>query len=233
MKIKEFRAEERPREKLIGKGREALTTAELLAILIRTGTEEKNAWDIARELLAECDGRLDNLMGMSIWRLRKIPGIGPAKAVTIAAAMELGRRAAEERVDSGAVINDPKLVYEMMLPRLKGLDHEQCWVLLLDKSLRCIFKEMITTGGGSSTVFDTRQILRIALDRQANAIVLVHNHPCGDCTPSKADIEETRKIQMAVKPFNIMLLDHVIVSSDGFFSFSEESSFSRDGQKKF
>lgn len=218
---------------MMEKGREALTAAELLAILIRTGTEKKNAWDIARELLEECDGKLENLMGMSVWRLKTIAGIGPAKAVTIAAAMELGRRAAEERVDGGTIINDPKLVYDMMLPRLKGLDHEQCWVLFLDKSLRCIFKERITSGGGDSTVLDAKQILRRALDRQAYGIVLVHNHPCGDCTPSMADIEQTRKIQLAVKPFNIMLVDHVIVSSDGFFSFTEESRFGCDGRKMF
>lgn len=233
MKIMEFRAEERPREKLMEKGREALTTAELLAILIRTGTRKKNAWEIARELLEEGDGKLDNLMGMSLWRLRKIPGIGPAKAVTIAAALELGRRAAEERVENGAVINDPKQIFDMMLPRLRGLDHEQCWVLFLDKSLRCLSKEKMTSGGGSSTTFDPQQILRLALDRQATAIVLVHNHPCGDCTPSKADIEQTRRIQLAVKPLNIMLIDHVIISSDGFFSFTEESCFDRDGEKKF
>jgi len=233
MKIMEFRAEERPREKLLEKGRESLTSAELLAILICTGTVEKNAWDVARELLMECDGKLEKLMGMDVWRLKKIPGIGKAKAATIAAAMELGRRACEERVDSGAVMNDPKLVFDAMLPRLKGLDHEQCWVLLLDKSLRCIAKEKVTSGGGSSTVFDTRQIVRAAIDRQANAIILVHNHPCGDCTPSKADIEETRKLQMAVQPFNIMLVDHVVIAPDGFFSFTEESAFYPDGSKMF
>jgi len=233
MKMTDYRAEERPRERLWEKGCGALTTAELLAILIRTGTQRKNAWEIARELLEECDGKLHRLLGMDVWRISRLEGIGKAKAATIAAALELGRRAAEEKVETGTVMEDPRLVYDMMLPRLKGLDHEQCWVLLLDKNLRCLVKEKITSGGGSSTTIDTSQIARIALDRQANGIILVHNHPCGDSTPSKSDIEETRKLKNALLPFNISLVDHVIVSAGEYFSFSEDCVFHADGAKLF
>ncbi|MBO4435126.1 MAG: DNA repair protein RadC [Bacteroidales bacterium] len=223
--------DERPREKMMKRGPEALSSAELLAILLRTGTRGKNAVDIGQELLALCDGKISALWSKSLDEIVRFPGVGPAKAVSIAAAMELGRRAFAEAYSPGPTITTPMQVYEALLPRIKGLDHEQCWLLMLDRSGRNIGLERITSGGGSATIIDTRQIMKRALDRQASAIIIVHNHPCGDCMPSKADIEETRRLQIAAKAFNISLLDHVVIADDGFFSFTEDGAFDRSGRK--
>lgn len=231
MKMMELYPDERPREKMLMRGPEALSSAELLAILLRTGTRGKNAVDIGRELLGLCDGKVSALWSKSVDEIVRFPGVGRAKAVTIAAAMELGRRAFSEAADAEAVITTPIQVYEALLPRLKGLDHEQCWLVMLNRSSRCIGMERITSGGGDATVFDTRQIMKRALDKQASAIILVHNHPCGSCVPSKADIEETRRLQLAAKAFNMSLLDHIVIADEGFFSFTEDGAFDRSGRK--
>lgn len=232
MKIAEMYADERPREKLMEKGPGALSASELLAIFLRTGTRKKNAVEVARDLLASCDGSLAALLCKSTQDMQKVPGVGKAKAVTISAAMELCRRVFEEKTRVVEPITSALQVYNMMLPWLKGLDHEECWVLYLDHGNRCIAKEKVTSGSGVQTVIDTRQILKKAIDRQAISIILVHNHPFGNAVPSPADVDETRKLQLAVKPFNICLLDHVIVAGTEFFSFNEDGSFDSRGHRK-
>jgi len=231
MKIMQMSLEDRPREKMIEKGPGALSTSELLAIVLRTGTKDKNAIETARELMNLCENKLASLWSKSVEELTVLPGIGQTKAITVSAVMELCRRAYEEAAPSGEPVSTPLQVYNIMLPRLKGLDHEECWVLLLDKGNRCSFKERITSGSGFSTVFDTRQVIKRAIDKQACAMIIVHNHPGGSPIPSSADIEETRKLQYAVRPFNITLIDHVIVAGDSYYSFSEESSFDSDGRR--
>ena len=223
--------EERPREKMMKHGAEALSSAELLAILLRTGTQGRNAVDVGQELLAHCGGKTSALWSKSLEELERFSGIGKAKAVTIAAAMELGRRAFSEACGPGSMISTPIQVYEALMPRLKGLDHEECWLVMLNRNSRCIGMEKVTSGGGNSTVIDTRQILKKALDKQASAIIIVHNHPCGDCIPSRADIDETRRLQLASKWFNIKLLDHIVIADEGFFSFTEDSAFDGAGRK--
>ena len=231
MKIAEMYADERPREKLIEKGPGALSSSELLAILLRTGTREKNAVEVARDVLASCDGSLDGLWSKSEAEMEGIPGIGKAKAVTLCAAMELCRRLFEEKTRVEEPLTSALQVYNMMLPWIKGLDHEECWVLYLDNANRCMVKEKITSGSGVQTVIDTRQVLKKAIARQACSIILVHNHPNGNAVPSPADVEETRKLQLAVKPFNIGLLDHVIIAGPSFFSFNEDGTFDSRGRR--
>ena len=231
MKIRELYPEERPREKMMLRGAEALSSAELLAILLRTGVHGKNAVETGMELLSLCDGKVSALWSKSLEDIQQFPGIGKAKAVTISAALELGRRAFAEKTGAASVISTPFQVYQALLPKLKGLDHEQCWLMTLNRSSRCIGIERVTSGGGESTVIDTRQIMKRALDKQASAIIIIHNHPGGDSYPSKADIQETRKLQMAAKSFNISLLDHVIIAAEGYFSFTEDCAFDCSGRK--
>lgn len=221
MKIKEWCAEERPREKLLLRGVSALGTAELLAVLISSGTDGRNAVDVAQELLVSVSGRLGRL---NLPILRQVRGIGKARAAAIVAALELGRRAFGEQTALDKVcIHDPQAVFRMMQPTFKGIDHEQCWVLYLSRSKRLLGKECVTVGTDRMTFLDAKRIVGKAVDRQASSIILLHNHPSGSPLPSESDIRETARIRSALNLFGIDLLDHIIVTDDAFFSFSEES----------
>ena len=223
MRLKEMCADEMPRERMLAKGAMALSNVELLAILLRTGRGGQNVIDMARELLQSGDGSLAGIAEMSIDRLKAISGIGPSKAVTIAAAFELGRRASlREALDSGGSLSSPHRVYEIMLPVVRDLDHEECWVLFLNKANRLISKEMVSQGGLDSTVIDNRAIIRKALDKKASAIILVHNHPSGSALPSRADITQTQALNKALKICDLSLLDHVIVARNAYYSFADE-----------
>ena len=221
MKIKELCAEERPREKLLLRGASALGTAELLAILIGSGTGGRNAVEVAQGLLASADGRLGRL---TLQGLRRVRGIGKARAVAIVAALELGRRAfGEQALIDKVSIHDPQAVFRMMQPSLRGIDHEQCWVLYLNRSKRILGKECISVGTDRMAPLDTRRIVRKAIDRQASAIILLHNHPSGNPLPSAGDLTETGRLRNALNLFGIDLLDHIIVADSSFYSFHEES----------
>ena len=223
MRLKEMCADEMPRERMLAKGAMALSNVELLAILLRTGRGGQNVIDMARELLQSGDGSLAGIAEMSIDRLKAISGIGPSKAVTIAAAFELGRRASlKEALDSGGSLSSPHRVYEIMLPVVRDLDHEECWVLFLNRANRLISKEMVSQGGLDSTVIDNRAIIRKALDKKASAIILVHNHPSGSALPSRADITQTQALNKALKICDLSLLDHVIVARNAYYSFADE-----------
>lgn len=223
MKIKDMCLDERPREKMMEKGAGALSNAELLAIMLRTGTGKMNVIDVARELLKSGDGKLNGIAGMPPEQLCKINGIGPGKAVTVAAAFELGRRSATESIiDSRTSIASPKTVFRMMLPLLRGIDHEECWVLFLNRANYLIAKERISIGGLDSTVLDNRIIVRKALERKANGIILVHNHPSGNAMPGNADIQATRALDKALKTCDLSLLDHVVIADDSYYSFADE-----------
>ena len=223
MKLKELNVDDRPREKMMEKGLVALSNAELLAILLRTGTGRKNVLEVAREVLGEADGRLTEVAGMSVERLCHVDGIGPGKAVTVAAAFELGRRvAAEDGVEKMPQMDSPRRVFMSMMPQLRDIRHEECWVLFLNHANRLIGKEMVSKGGMDSTSVDKRVILRRALDRKASGIILVHNHPSGNPYPSVEDIRQTRELGKALSACDLHLVDHVIVAGHSYYSFSDE-----------
>jgi len=223
MKLKDWIPAERPREKMRLRGAKALSNAELLAILLGSGTGGKNVLEVAQEILASADGRLTLLSAMPMERLVLQKGVGEVRAYTISAALELGRRAFEEMamIDQRA-INSPELVYQLMLPQLKGLDHEECWILLLNRRQRLIGKERINVGSLESTLIDTKRILRRAIEKQSSFVVLVHNHPSGSPIPGEADIRQTDILRNTLSAVEIALMDHVIVTDGSFFSFSEE-----------
>ncbi len=215
--------DERPREKMLARGADALSNAELLAILLRTGTGKMNVIDVSREVLKAAGGKLNGIASMSVERLCDIGGIGPTKAVTLAAAFELGRRAAAESIiDSKTAISSSKTVFRMMLPNLKGLDHEECWILFLNRANYLISKEKVSSGGLDSTTLDTKTITRKALEKKATGIIVVHNHPSGSSIPGNADIEATRQLERALRTCDISLLDHVIIAENNYYSFSDE-----------
>ena len=223
MRIKELCADERPREKMFSKGAGAMSNAELLAILIGSGTKKENVLEVANRLLASADGKLSKLAAMDKSGIMAMDGIGSGRYASIAAAFELGRMCVLE--DPGVEkmpVCDPSLVYKMMIPRMKGLDHEEFWVIFLTRAFYVIGKEMLSLGGMSETVIDPRLVVRKALEKKACAIVMVHNHPSGNPRPGKEDIEQTSSMKKAMGTFNIILLDHIIISDDSYFSFADE-----------
>ena len=231
MKLKELNSDERPRERMMEKGAASLSNAELVAILLRTGTGRMNVVDVARELLKSAGNKLTAIMTMPQEKMCEIEGIGRSKAVTVAAAFELGRRCAmESAVEHKDSITNPKAVYRIMIPELKSLDHEECWGLFLNRANYIIGREKLSSGGIDSTVIDTKTIARKALEKKATSMILVHNHPSGNPTPGTSDIRETRRLKTALETLGISLTDHVIVSEDSFYSFADEQ-VTRCGRK--
>ncbi len=230
MKMKDLCADERPREKLLDKGAYCLSNAELIAILLRTGTGGKNVIDIARETLMLAGNKLGELTALPPENQCKVSGIGPGKAVTLAAAFELGRRVAEEAgMESASRMDTPEKVFRTMLPHMKNLDHEECWTLFLSRSNRLISKEKMSSGGQDSTVIDKKAIVRRALEKKSAAVILVHNHPSGSALPSTEDIRQTRDLHRALDTCDIRLIDHVIISGGSYYSFSDECLIGRNG----
>ena len=223
MRLKDLCLDDRPREKMVEKGSAALSNAELLAIMIRTGTGRMNAVDVARALLAQAEGRLNSIADMSMEKLCSVDGIGPSKAVTIAAAFELGKRCAMElSVPEKVSVSSPKVVFRMMLPLLRGLDHEECWAIFLNRANFVLGKERMSVGGLESTVVDVKAILRRALERKASGVILVHNHPSGSAMPGQADIKQTGVLKKALQTCEIHLIDHVVIAEDSWYSFADE-----------
>ena len=228
MTIHELSEGERPREKMLSHGAFALSNGELLAVLLRSGRKGESVLEMAQSLLARVGGHLKRLFAMSVHELAQIPGIGPGKACSVLAAAELGRRFMME--DSGLEkkpLISARMIYELMLPHLKGIDKEECWALYLNTACYLIDKERLTLGTGTSTAFDSRDILKGALDRRAYAVVLVHNHPSGNPSPSNSDQLMTKKLRKACDKLSVSLLDHVIVADDSFYSFNEDRTYSR------
>lgn len=223
MKLKELCADDRPREKMMMKGAAALSNAELLAILLRTGTGSRNVVELARELIHEAEGRLSDVAMMSVDRLCKINGIGPSKAVTVATAFELGRRLAEEAgLAVSSTLDSPAKVCRIMLPYMKGLEHEEFWVLYLNRANKLLAKERLSVGGQDSTVIDKRIVLRKAIEKKASGLILVHNHPSGSARPSPEDIRQTRDIGKVLSSCDLQLIDHVVIAGNGYYSFADE-----------
>ena len=236
MKIKELFLDERPRERLLRSGADCLSNVELLAILIRTGTTRMNAVELARNLLEDSEGSVSGIASMSIDKLLQLEGVGPAKASAIAAAFELGRRCAMEGVSSRRKsISSPASVFRIMIPHMKTLDHEECWVLYLNRANHMIGKEMMSCGGLESTIMDCKSIARKALEKKASGLILVHNHPSGSPLPGEADIRQTQALKKALTICDISLVDHVVIADGSYYSFADEqmvetTNFSRTGQ---
>ena len=215
-------ADERPREKLRRHGLSALSEAELLAILVQTGTREKSAMDLGLELLAKCKGNLQELGRLSLRDLMRIKGIGEAKAVILLSALELGRRRHAAKSLEKPVVTSSHGVARYLQTLFADYEHEIFAVLFLNRANRINHWEVVSSGGMSGTVADPRVILRKALEEKAVSLILCHNHPSGNLRPSVADKDLTTKIREASRFFDIMLLDHIIVSQEGYFSFADE-----------
>lgn len=220
--IKSWAEEDRPREKLIEKGRHVLTEAELIAILIGSGSKDETAVELSKRILASVGNNLNDLGKLSIHELVKFKGIGEAKAISVMAAMELGRRRKEAEVAKRDRITTSKDVYDIMKSILLDLPHEEFWLLMLNRANRVIKKELISRGGVSGTVVDTKIIFKAAVENYACSIIICHNHPSGNIKPSDADIRITKNIKDAGKLMEIPLLDHLIVTENGFYSFADE-----------
>ncbi|MDP4264344.1 MAG: DNA repair protein RadC [Bacteroidota bacterium] len=219
--IKQWAKDDRPREKLLLKGAENLSNSELLAILIQKGTRNKSAVDLAKDILRIGKDNLNELGKLTVKELMKIKGIGEAKAITIAAALELGRRRQGTISLERTVISSSHDIAEFLQSVLKDYRHEVFAVIFLNRANKVKHFEIVSEGGITGTVADPRIILKKALDEDAVSIILCHNHPSGSLKPSRADEELTLKIKEAAKFFDISVLDHIIVSESGYYSFAD------------
>lgn len=223
MKISEYCREDRPREKLMERGPRALSNGELLAILLRTGGGGENVLELAQRLLSLADGGLVALSAMSSEALCRVRGIGPDKAATVLAAFELGRRWAAEPPDIAKVaVKSSSMAYRIVAPRLKALDHEELWLMLLNRSNYVLGLEMVTSGALTATSVDVQRIVRRAIDKNATAAIIFHNHPSDNPMPGKEDIEITAMVRDALETFQKQLLDHIVTASGSYYSFAEE-----------
>lgn len=220
--IKNWSPDDRPREKLLLKGTSVLSDAELLAILIGTGSGKSSALDLSKRILDCVEHQLPELAKLKPKDLTRIKGIGPAKAITIVAAMELGRRRKESDPVEKPKVGSSREAYDLLCGDLMDLPHEEFWVLLLNRANRLIRKHRISEGGVSGTVADPKVIFKTALDHLASGIIVAHNHPSGNRTASQSDIDLTRKLKEAGKFLEIQLLDHLIVCGPKYFSFADE-----------
>lgn len=223
MKLNELCEGERPREKMLSLGPRSLGTPELLAILLRTGTRDRNVVDLGHQLLASADGSLLKLSSAPLEALCRIPGIKKDKAATLMAAFELGRRfLSEASWLPETPVTRAEQVYRMMIPRMKGMAHEECWVILLNIALCPVGKELMTRGGSETTTIVAKDILKKALEYGAHGIILVHNHPSGNPHPSAGDISCTKGLERAASAMDIRLYDHIIIADDSFYSFADD-----------
>jgi len=220
--IKQWAKDDRPREKLLSKGAAVLSNSELIALLINHGTKEKSAVEVAQEVLRIGKDNLNELGKLSVKELMKIKGIGEAKAISIVAAMELGRRRQAAPLFEKSLVTSSAEVASYLQTRLKDHKHEVFAVLFLNRSNKINHFQIISEGGITGTVADPRIILKKALEEDAVSLILCHNHPSGSLKPSRADEELTFKIKEAARYFDIKVLDHLIVSEDGYYSFADE-----------
>lgn len=220
--IKDWSEQDKPREKLMLNGINSLSDAELIAILIGSGSKDMSAVDLTRHILLDNKSNLNNLGKLSINDLIKYKGIGEAKAITIVAALELGKRRAQSAVVELTKITDPESVFKYMYHILGDLLHEEFWVVFLNQSNKIISRYKIGQGGINSTVVDIRIIMKMAIEKSAVGVILVHNHPSGNLQPSDQDISITNKIIEAGNVLNINILDHLIIADKRFLSFKNE-----------
>ncbi len=221
--IKHWSVDDRPREKLIGKGKQSLSDAELLAILIGSGSKTESAVSLCKRILATVSNKLSELGKLDIKQLMAFKGVGEAKAISIIAAMELGRRKQSEIALKKNKISSSKSVFELMQPIIGELPHEEFWVIYLNNSNKVLHKAQLSKGGITGTVVDVRLALKIALQLNAVSVILTHNHPSGSLKPSDADKQITLKIAEAGKVLEIKVLDHVIITEKAHFSFADNN----------
>ena len=219
--IKNWATDDRPREKMLEKGREALSDAELIAILIGSGNSNESAVDLSRRILKDVDDNLINLSQLSISELTDYKGIGEAKAVSIAAALELGRRRRFAETAQQPMIRNSKDAFEFFYMRIADIMHEQFWILLLNPANKVIKMVKVSDGGINGTSADPKRIFKIALENNATAVTLCHNHPSGNVLPSNSDKALTRNLVNGGKLLEIKILDHIIVGIDKYFSFAD------------
>lgn len=221
--IREWSRDDRPREKLLEKGPGALSDAELVAILIRTGTTKHNAVDLAKLILRSVDGDLTRLGRLGVRELMKVEGIKEAKAITIASALELGRRRREAAGNERPAIRSSRDAFDQLHTRLADLTHEQFWLLFLDRGNRMLVPPFrLSEGGMHGTVADPKLVFKAALDHRASSIVLAHNHPSGQLRPSEEDIQLTRKLAEGARLLDVVIHDHLIITTTGYFSFADQ-----------
>ena len=220
--IKNWAHDERPREKMIQKGPSSLSDADLLAILISSGTKERSAIDLAKDILKLAHNNLHELGRLSIKELQKTKGIGEARAITIAASLELGRRRQIGEGLQRPTLQQSRDAADILIPLMRDLNHEMFYVLYLNQANRLIRYEDISSGGQTGTVADIRIILKNTLLNNANQLIIAHNHPSGNLTPSSADKELTRKLKEAASFMDIKLLDHLIIACVSYLSLSDE-----------
>lgn len=220
--IKSWAEEDRPREKLLSKGKSSLSDAELIAILIGSGSRNESAVSLSQRILKSVDNNLNDLGKTTLNELMKFKGIGEAKAITIAAALELGRRRQLSDIKERPQIRSSKDAYHVLAPLIMDLPHEEFWILLLNRANKVIGRERVSLGGVAGTVVDAKIIFRKALEMLASGIILCHNHPSGNLNPSRADLEITKKLKRAGETLEINILDHLIIAENGYYSFADE-----------
>ncbi|MCC7246769.1 MAG: DNA repair protein RadC [Saprospiraceae bacterium] len=214
--------EDRPREKMLLKGKSALSDAELLAILLGSGSRGESAVDLARKILASVNHNLHDLGKCSLKELQKFKGMGEAKAISIAAALELGRRRQLSNLQDRPKITSSRDAFEAIASMLNDLFHEEFWILLLNRANEVTHRHRLSSGGTAGTVVDIKQVFKTAIEHQASAIIAIHNHPSGQLQPSAADRQLTAKLKQSGLLVDIPVLDHLIVSERGYFSFADE-----------
>lgn len=224
LKIKDWAEGDRPREKLLEKGRQSLSDAELIAILIGSGSASESAVEVGKKVLALADNDLNQLGKLGVEELKSIKGIGEAKAISIVAALELGRRRKNAPKKDRVSIKCSADAYDYLYPYLGDLHYEEVWVLLLSRANHVIKPVKVSSGGFSSAAVDIRFLLLEAIQAKANGIILAHNHPSGETQPSNADIELTKSIKEACKLLDLNFLDHLIIVEKGYYSFADEGA---------
>ncbi|PBJ13941.1 DNA repair protein RadC [Flavobacterium sp. ACN6] len=222
--IKNWSEDDKPREKLMLKGKEALSDAELIAILIGSGSRNESAVSLSKRILASA-GNINALGKMSISNLMQFKGVGEAKAISIVAALELGRRQRSEDALQFKKITSSKAVFEIMQPIIGQLPHEEFWVLFLNNANKVISKSQLSKGGIAGTIVDARLVFKLALENAATGLILCHNHPSGNLTPSDADKQITKKMKLAGESLDVKVLDHLIITESKYYSFVDEGIF--------
>lgn len=221
--ISKWAEDDRPREKLMLKGKSHLSKAELIAILIGSGNKEESAVQLAQSILNAVDNNLAELSNLTLSDLKKFKGIGEAKAISIMAALELGKRRLSEDVIIRKKVKSSQDAFQILYAELSDKKYEEFWVLLLDRANQVIQKVNISEGGIAGTVADPKKIFKVVLDMNASSIILAHNHPSNNLKPSQNDVDLTKKLKSAAKLLDIDVLDHLIIGNDSYFSFADES----------
>lgn len=222
LNINQWAEEDRPREKMERMGANALSNAELLAILIGSGSKDETAVDLMKHIMSDCDNNLNTLGKKSIHELTQYKGLGPAKAITILAACELGKRRSHEEVGSQPCLNSSANIYDYMHPIMQDLDVEEAWVLLMNQQFKLIKAERLSHGGITETAVDVRLIMKEAILNNATVIALVHNHPSNNAIPSRQDDQLTVNVKKACETMRILLMDHVIVTDGKYYSYYDK-----------